>query len=69
MDTSQFNGSFWIAIAGAVSGFVVVIITAINKSKCSNVNCCWGLFNCIRDVKIEEEIELQQVKVELPKKN
>jgi len=40
------------------------LITACNKSKCSNVRCCCGCFECIRDVKAEEEIEEKQIELE-----
>tara|TARA_R110000868_G_scaffold120919_1_gene320917 strand:+ start:2323 stop:2607 length:285 start_codon:yes stop_codon:yes gene_type:complete len=68
MDTSQFNGAFWLAISASVSAFIVVIITALNKSKCSNISCCCGVFACVRDThaeaKIEEKaIELEEIKI------
>ena len=64
MDTVQFNGTFWIAIVGSISAFIIIIVTAMNKSKCSNVNCCWGLFSCIRDTTAEEKIEEKQIELE-----
>lgn len=64
MDTSQFNGAFWLAICASLSAFVVVVVTAMNKSKCSNVSCCCGLFACVRDTKAEEEIEEKQIHLE-----
>ena len=66
MDTSQFNGSFWLGISAGISAFFVIVIGAINKSKCSNVDCCWGFFKCIRDTKAEEDIELEEIKVKEP---
>jgi hypothetical protein len=68
MDSTQFNGAFWLAISASVSAFVVVVIAALNKSKCINVNCCCGLFSCQRDTKSEMEIEekaleLQEIKI------
>jgi hypothetical protein len=68
MDTLQFNGAFWLGISASVSAFVVVIITAINKSKCTNVSCCCGVFSCVRDTnaeaKVEEKaIELEEIKI------
>jgi hypothetical protein len=64
MDTTQFNGAFWIAIAASISGFIVVVIAAVNKSKCKNVSCCYGLFSCIRDTESEEKIEEKQIHLE-----
>jgi len=60
MDTTQFNGAFWIAIAGSISAFVVIVVGAFNKSKCTTVECC--CFKCIRDTHAEEDIELAQIK-------
>ena len=59
MDTTQFNGAFWIAIAGSISAFVVIVVAAVNKSKCTTVECC--CFKCIRDTHAEEDIELAQI--------
>ena len=64
MDTSQFNGTFWIAIAGSISGFIVILISVINKSKCSLVKCC--CFKCVRDTKAEEDIELANMRINKP---
>lgn len=64
MDTSQFNGAFWLAICASLSGFVVVIMTAVNKSKCSNVSCCCGLFACVRDTHAEAEVEEKAIELE-----
>lgn len=61
MDTTQFNGSFWIAIAGSISAFAVIVIGAINKSKCSTVECC--CFKCVRNIEAEEDIEMAQMKL------
>lgn len=59
MDTTQFNGTFWIAIAGSISAFIVVVIASINKSKCSSVEC-WCI-KCIRDTRAEEDIEIARI--------
>ena len=59
MDTQQFNGAFWIAIVGSISAFVVIVVGAINKSKCTTVECC--CFKCVRDTHAEEDIELAQI--------
>jgi len=62
MNESIFNATFFISIAGIISALIVGLIAAINKSKCSNVNCCYGLFQCIRDT--EGEIELEEHKID-----
>ena len=62
MDTTQFGSTFWLALVASLSAFALIIVNAVNKSKCKSVNCCWDLFSCQRDVKIEEEIEIEQMK-------
>lgn len=64
MDTTQFNGAFWIAISASVSAFILVIVKSINKSKCSNVRFCCGLLSCQRDTKAETEIEEKTLELE-----
>jgi len=66
MDTSQFNGTFWLSISASISAFFIIVVGVINKSKCSNVNCCFGLFSCVRDTKAEEEIQLEEIKISKP---
>jgi hypothetical protein len=51
-------------MSGVISALIIALITAVNKSKCSNIECCCGVFKCIRDTKAEVEIEEQ---VNIPK--
>jgi hypothetical protein len=60
----QFNAPFFITIGGIVSALLGVILNSILKSKCSRVRCC-GL-ECVRDVKVEEELELARQTVSSP---
>lgn len=66
MDSSTFNATFWITITGIMSALIVALITAINKSKCSNVECCCGVFKCIRDTEAEVEIEEHRIDHNIP---
>jgi hypothetical protein len=50
---TEFNGTFFITIAGIVAGVVGVLVRACIKSKCSRVACLG--FSCVRDVKVEEQ--------------
>lgn len=48
---------FITAIMSSLGGLCMVI----QKSKCKNINLCWGLMNCVRDEKaIEMDIENQK---------
>ena len=49
---TEFNGTFWLTIAGILAGALGVGVKACLASKCSNVSC-FG-FNCTRDVEAEE---------------
>ena len=44
-----------LALIAGISGFCFLIVKLIGRSKCTNINCCWGGFTCIRDVKIEHK--------------
>ncbi len=46
----EFNSDFWFLTAGAVLGFGGVIIQGIIKSRCKNVNICYGMLKCERDL-------------------
>jgi len=61
-----FNGSFWIAIVGGIGAVIGLIFTAINKSKCQEIACCYGLFKCVRDTQAETEIEERRLELRIP---
>ena len=50
---------FWISFSTIVAGVISGILVIMHKSKCKNTSCCWGCFNCQRDVQVEEEIEIK----------
>jgi hypothetical protein len=66
MDSNVFNATFWITISGVISALILALITAVNKSKCSNVECCCGLFKCIRDTEAEVELEEHRIDHNIP---
>ena len=57
MESIINNSTFWISISGILSGLIIALITSINKSKCSNIECCCGLFKCVRNIPLEVELE------------
>lgn len=59
---SEFNGQFWIMIAGMVFAFLGVVA----KSKCSDMTCCFGMFAIKRDVRLEARLEEDQLKIQHP---
>lgn len=53
MDTTQFGGTFWIAIGSMVLGFLGLTGVYCLKAKCSTISICWGLITIKRDVAAE----------------
>jgi hypothetical protein len=66
MDSNIFNATFWITISGIISALIIALITAVNKSKCSNFECCCGLFKCIRNTEAEVELEEHRIDHNIP---
>lgn len=72
MDTTQFNGSFWITIVGLILGFLSGTLLYCLKSKCRNTSICFGLVKIERDVECEndeEKMELEHNLSYAPKTN
>lgn len=57
----KFDATFWITIGGMVIAFGGLVLNTCLKSKCKEIKLCWGLFNCVRD--IEAEVELEEVRM------
>lgn len=53
----MIDGTFWISFTTIVAGVVSGVIVILHKSKCKETSCCWGCFECTRDVGVEERIE------------
>ena len=56
----MFSEMFWTLLITTVSGCCLVLIRGLLKSKCKSFDCC-GI-KIERDVKIEEEIEMEQIR-------
>jgi hypothetical protein len=52
-----FNAGFWITIATLVTGSLALVIKYSLKSKCDNVQCCWGAITIHRNVELENNEE------------
>lgn len=59
LDTAVFDGTFWITMGGLISASLAGAILAMNKSKCTNLRVCWGLFEIQRDTEAEAKIEME----------
>jgi len=66
MDANIFNATFWLSFCGVVAGVLGLVFTAVNKSKCKNVECCCGVFKCQRDIGAEVELEEHRIDNGLP---
>lgn len=66
MNEQIFNGTFWLSLCGVIAGILGLVISVINKSKCSNVRCCCGAFDCTRDTDAEVEIEEKRLELRIP---
>ena len=38
-------------IVSSVGGLLLIIF----KSRCRTISCCWGMWNCVREVPVEDE--------------
>ncbi len=51
-----------ISLSGIISGVIFLMLKLCFKSKCSEVNICYGLFQIKRDVQVEANIENEELK-------
>jgi hypothetical protein len=62
---NTFDGVFFITIITIVTGSFGLMLRYCLKSKCDNVNCCWGCITIHRNVEIEtDDIEMGENKEE-----
>ena len=51
---SEFDSVFWITLATLLTGFIGLSIKYCLKSKCSNINICYGCLQIDRAVELEQ---------------
>ena len=56
----ETNGMLVLSLGTMVVGVIGMIIRYSFKSKCSEVNCCFGLINFKREPMFENDIEMKQ---------
>ena len=54
----MFTETFYVGLYSALMGFLLAVINQLYKSKCKEVDIC--CIKIIRDIQIEEELDLQQ---------
>ena len=56
---ATFNSGFWLSLTTLIFGFLAVTVRTCYKSKCSDLNCCFGLIHIKRDIQSEELFDLR----------
>ena len=56
MDQFYQNGTDIIVIISAICGFLLMCTRVLYKSKCKNINLCFGMIIVDRNVEIETEL-------------
>lgn len=54
---NTFNDIFWISISTGVFAFFAVVIKTALKSKCDNLNLCFGCIQIHRRVELEDSTD------------
>ena len=55
------DGVFLIALVTIITGFLIVCIKLIFKSKCREVNLCYGMIKVERNVELETDIIVDSI--------
>ena len=62
MEQKFYNdGVTIISITTIILGCLVMSLKILFKSKCKNINVCFGLLKIIRQVELEENIEIDNI--------
>jgi hypothetical protein len=56
-----FSEIFWSSVVTTASGILLACLAACYKSKCSNINLCFGMINLKRDTSIEMVEDLKEM--------
>jgi hypothetical protein len=57
----DLNGVWLLTAGGMLFGFLGVILRYAYKTKCDNIDICWGLVKIHRDIRTEADIERTQI--------
>ncbi len=58
-NNTGFSESFILGLIASVGGLVSLIFASLRKSRCGRISCCFGCFQCNRDVLTHEELKLE----------
>lgn len=62
---TELTEIFYNNLVTICSGIILALVAVAYKSKCRNINCCFGLIQIDRDVAIEEEIDEHNADIEM----
>jgi len=62
---NTFDGIFFVTISTLVCGSFGLVVRYCLKSKCDEVNLCFGLIKVHRDIKAELELEEKEIEAGL----
>jgi hypothetical protein len=62
----ELTESFYNGLYVFLGGWVLAVLAVAYKSKCSNVNVCWGMLKIERDVEVELQEDLRQIQPPQP---
>ena len=60
---NTFDGVFFITIITILTTFLGLMLKFCLKSKCGEVNVCWGCLKINRNVELEQEEELRALEL------
>jgi hypothetical protein len=62
----ELTESFYNGLYVFLGGWILAVLAVAYKSKCSNVNVCWGMLKIERDVEVELQEDLRQIQPPQP---
>jgi len=66
---TQLSEIFYSNLVTICSGIILAVIAVAYKSKCRNINCCFGFIQIDRDVEGEEELDAHNDDIEMKNNN
>lgn len=60
-----FDGIFFITVITIITAFFGVVLRFCLRSKCGEINICWGCLKINRNVELEQEEEMKALELGL----
>lgn len=66
-ETAWESGEFLLAFTASCFTFFGLVLRACLKSRCTNISCCFGAWNCDRAVEgVDEDPEPRSIRIDDP---